>query len=410
MNYRRTTICLAFRGITAALTTLPAFVLASVPPPVTNEAPAAGKRVRVTNAEYAGSNVYHTLYLPTDWTPGGKYPVIIEYAPNPWAPAGVDGSVEQTQLGFYQSGGQGFIWATMPFIDTLANPDKNANTWWGTHPAGVVGEDVAADYTKVGLIDILENYGGDPASVFVTGFSRGAIAAGQVGLRNQLVDAWLGFLPHSHHYQLSTINAPSSYPLLNSIAGRASFISAGDAVLDGGYGSSIVGRDALTQLGFANEFREVDGAGHDAFWIQDDASAAGLEVRQDIRDWLADTSANRPGTHSVLGHVSDAAGNPIPGVRIQSGDTHWTYTDQNGDYALPSLIKGARTLTASFPNLTFDNSSRPITISNADLTNQVFVATTVIPEPASCCLLAVAVMLLAAQRRLALTTRWRPIR
>ena len=31
----------------------------------------AGKRVKVTPSEYAGTQVYHTLYLPSNWNPKG---------------------------------------------------------------------------------------------------------------------------------------------------------------------------------------------------------------------------------------------------------------------------------------------------------------------------------------------------
>ena len=321
--------------------------------------------------------MYHALYLPTDWTPGGTYPVIVEYAPNSWAPTPettVDGSVEQTKLGFYQSGGAGFIWATMPFIDSDPPPARNTPNWWyGAHADGVEGADVAADYTKAGLLDILQNYGGDPASVLLTGFSRGAIAAGQIGLRSQLVDAWLAFLPHSHHYQLSTMNSPSAYPLLDAIAGRASFITAGEnQTLDGGHGSSVAGREALTQLGFPVEFRSLPGVPHTHNWIQDDASATSLAVRQEMRAWIADTIANRPGTSSVLGRVTDSACKPLAGVRIQSGDTHWTFTDQNGNYRLAALVDGPRTLTASHPKWAIVDASRQITIAGADLADQSF--------------------------------------
>jgi len=383
LGYFALALSAAFVGIVA----LPGSLLAEsgpprVPPPVTNEAPAAGKRVRATATGWEGTEVYHTLYLPTDWTPSGKYPVIVEYAPNSWAPTPettVDGSVEETQLGFYQSGGQGFIWVTMPCIDSVPSPAKNTpNWWWGAHPAGVDGADVAADYTKAGLIDILENYGGDPASVLVTGFSRGAIATGQIALRKQLVDAWIGFLPHSHHYQLSTLNAPaadtpSGDPLLDAIAGRASFVTAGEnQALDGGYDSSAAGRDALTQLGFPVEFRALPGIPHCFNWIEDDASATSLAVRQEMRDWIADTIANRPGTSRVLGKVTAADGSPLAGVRIQSGDYHWTFTDQKGNYELAALIDGERTLTASHPQLNFVTPTRQIIVAQADLTNQTF--------------------------------------
>ena len=50
-------------------------------PPVLNAAPAPGTRVRMVMPQYAGTNVYNTLYLPTNWKPGGSYPVIVEFAP-----------------------------------------------------------------------------------------------------------------------------------------------------------------------------------------------------------------------------------------------------------------------------------------------------------------------------------------
>jgi len=364
---------------------LPVVVFAqSVPPPVTNENPAAGKRVSVTAPEYAGTDVHHTLYLPTDWVPGDTYPVIVEYAPNAYGSM-FDGSVEDTQLGFYQSGGEGFIWVTMPFIETWTDPPRNAPTWWGH------GEVIAAEYIKTNLIRILEDYGGDPASVFLTGFSRGAIAAGQVGLLNDdIADIWLGMLPHSHHYQLANN--------LRRLSGRPSFVTYGDLALDGGAASSRIGIQRLKELQFPVESRELEGVGHTDEWIQDDASASSLAVRQEVRDWLADTIANRPGTNSILGQVRDAAGNPLAGVRIQSGDTHWTFSDQNGLYELAGLIDGQRVLTASYPNFEFLDASRPITLAGSDLPNQMFVTTTV-PETSTCSLLIAAAILLAAGRR-----------
>ena len=58
-----------------------------VTPSATDHAPAPGKRVRQINKNYAGTKVYHLLYLPTDWKDGEKYPVIIEYAGNRWKTA-----------------------------------------------------------------------------------------------------------------------------------------------------------------------------------------------------------------------------------------------------------------------------------------------------------------------------------
>jgi len=51
-------------------------------PAVEDGPPRAGRRVRRTLSEYQGTEVHHTLYLPTDWRPGRRYPVLIEYPGN----------------------------------------------------------------------------------------------------------------------------------------------------------------------------------------------------------------------------------------------------------------------------------------------------------------------------------------
>ena len=64
-----------------------AFAADLVTPVMTDESPAAGKRVRQVAPEYKGTEVYHALYLPVDWKPGGTYPVIVEYTGNKFPPA-----------------------------------------------------------------------------------------------------------------------------------------------------------------------------------------------------------------------------------------------------------------------------------------------------------------------------------
>ena len=44
--------------------------------------PAAGKRVKQVHPDWMQTEVYHLLYLPKDWQPGKRYPVIVEYAGN----------------------------------------------------------------------------------------------------------------------------------------------------------------------------------------------------------------------------------------------------------------------------------------------------------------------------------------
>ena len=110
-------------------------------PPVVNAVSSPGLRVKITPPEYAGTNVYYTLYLPTDWVPGKLFPVIVECRPRLMSPAGVNGTVDDTELGYYASGGKGFIWVTMPFINYTTTPASNATMWWGngnvTDPEGV---------------------------------------------------------------------------------------------------------------------------------------------------------------------------------------------------------------------------------------------------------------------------------
>ncbi len=48
-------------------------------PSVTDDKPAAGRRFRVTLANDTNTKLAHIVYLPTDWKPDGKYPVLVEY-------------------------------------------------------------------------------------------------------------------------------------------------------------------------------------------------------------------------------------------------------------------------------------------------------------------------------------------
>jgi len=90
------------------------------PPPVTLDEPAAGKRVRQTTPGWEKTEVHHALYLPRDWKPGGKFPVIVEYAGNGnYKNAFGDvsnGTVDGSNLGYGISGGEGFLWVCLPYV------------------------------------------------------------------------------------------------------------------------------------------------------------------------------------------------------------------------------------------------------------------------------------------------------
>ncbi|MGO8748353.1 MAG: choice-of-anchor D domain-containing protein, partial [Thermoguttaceae bacterium] len=330
-------------------------------PPVVNAAPAAGLRVKITPPEYAGTNVYYTLYLPTDWVPGKLYPVIVEYAPNDYAPAGVNGTVDDTELGYYASGGKGFIWVTMPFINYTTTPASNATMWWGngnvTDPEGI---QLTAQFCETNLIRILQNYGGNPAEVFLTGFSRGGMATGVIGLLNsQMADIWAGFIPDS--------GADWSTTDLALTDGRPTFFVC--CQNDPNAQESYSAYQYLTSLDDPCTWNVVPNATHTATWIEDDAPAADLAIRQLLQEWLANVIATHPGTYSIFGTVTDANGKPLAGVKIQSGPTHWTYTDANGNYQLAGLIDSSRTLTASLNNST---QSVPVAIAGSDVQGENF--------------------------------------
>jgi hypothetical protein len=132
-----------------------------VTPEMTTDDPAAGRRVRQVAPEYEGTEVYHALYLPVDWKPGDKYSLIIEYTGNRFAESGSTGEVKDANLGYGLTGGKGFIWVSMPRI--------------------------------------CEQFGGDLESVFICGFSRGAIGASYIGLADdEIASFWKGMITHDH--------------------------------------------------------------------------------------------------------------------------------------------------------------------------------------------------------------------
>lgn len=161
-----------------------------VTPVMTDDAPSAGKRVRQVAPEYEGTDVYHSLYLPIDWEPDYKHPVIVEYTGNKFPPGNGSGEVKDANLGYGMSGGRGFIWVTMPYVEE--GRDKNAVTWWGDRQATV-------DYCKVNLPRICREFDGDPDNVIICGFSRGAIGASYIGLADDdIATLWKGMFTHDH--------------------------------------------------------------------------------------------------------------------------------------------------------------------------------------------------------------------
>ena len=191
-------------------------------PPMTRGAPAAGKRVRQVTPEYAGTAVHHTLYLPRDWRrtraqAGGAYPVIVEYTGNRWPASGSTGKVEDANLGYGLTGGEGFIWVVLPSV--AKDRKQNAVTWWGDL-------DATLDYCKLNVPRICKEFGGDPKKVFLCGFSRGAIAANFLGLADdEIAKLWRGFITHDHYDGVFKVSdEASALERLKRLGGRPQLI------------------------------------------------------------------------------------------------------------------------------------------------------------------------------------------
>ena len=149
--------------------------------------PVAGRRVRYRLAGDADSGIYCNLYLPEDWKPGATYPVIAEYPGNIFfRPACYStGNPDQCVIGYGMTRGRGAIWVSLPFIDRQAG--RIVENGWGV-------ADDTADYAVRVMEEICSKFGGDRANAVLTGFSRGGIACGYIGLRNDRIAVlWKGF-------------------------------------------------------------------------------------------------------------------------------------------------------------------------------------------------------------------------
>ena len=193
-----------FRFILAMLWGLAVSVAAEdLTTPVMEEGkPGPGLRVRQVAKEYAGTQVYHALYLPSDWKPGGKYPVLVEYTGNRSPKHGSTGEVKDANLGFGLTGGKQFIWVAMPYV--AKDGQRNALNWWGDREATI-------DYCKTNLPRICQGFGGDPKNLFICGFSRGAIATSYLGLADdEIASFWKGMITHDHFDGDRQWNYPAS--------------------------------------------------------------------------------------------------------------------------------------------------------------------------------------------------------
>lgn len=162
-------------------------------PTVEDSAPAPGKRVRYRPSGEEKSSIYSVLNLPEDWQPGRKYPMIVEFPGNifftPFCYS--TGLPDQCVIGYGMTQGKGAICLGMPFVNRAIG--KVVENGWGH-------ADDTTDYVLRTVAEVCEKFGGDRGNIVLTGFSRGAIACGYIGLRNdEIASLWKGFHACQHY-------------------------------------------------------------------------------------------------------------------------------------------------------------------------------------------------------------------
>jgi len=331
-------------------------------PALTHQPPGAGRRVRRTLSAFAHTDVYHTLYLPVDWEPGKRYPILVEYPGNgPYhSPYGdySSGEVEDCDMGFGISGGRGFVWLALPFISPTGK--ANERLWWGDVNATLL-------YCKNAIVDACENVGGDTASVILCGFSRGAIACNYIGLHNEeMADIWLAFIPDSHYdgvrsWPWKGSDRLSAMGRLKLLRGRASFISQ--------EASTANIQEYLNSTGVKApfSFQTIPYRNHTSSWILRD-----IPARRALRAWVSRILLKPPGVYKVRGRVVGANGAPVENVRIQSGATHWAVTDSKGEFVLRNLIDSRRTILPIREGLRFSPAQLSVAIEGSNISHLEF--------------------------------------
>ena len=253
-------------------------------PEATTGAPAPGKRVRHTLPSWSHTSVYHVLYLPTDWTPAQRYPVIVEWTGNRYqSPTGDEcsGSPEDAKLGYGLSGGAGCVWLSLPYVNGTGT--RNITTWWGDAPQ--YSPEPTLAYARSAVRFVCDTFGGDPERIVLAGFSRGAIACNYLGLHDdETARLWSGFVCYSHYDGVRKWPFPESDPesasaRLNRLKGRPQFICAEGSGADDtrNYLAGIAGKSAAGMTFFSTGFKN-----HNDAWILRPS-----EARVRLREWFA---------------------------------------------------------------------------------------------------------------------------
>lgn len=260
-------------------------LLSSVPedlvvPEISEGTPAPSKRVRLHASGYENAEAHHVIYLPTDWQPGKKFPVLVEYPGNGGFKNKYgdtcEGIPEGCHLGYGLSGGKGFIWVCLPFVEVVDGKKQTAIHWWGD-----VEETVR--YCEAAVEQTCAQFGGDKRSLILSGFSRGGIAGNFIGLHDDKIAAlWRGFFTYSHYdgvrenWPYAGADRASALARLQRLHGRPQFISAEMQTTD------IEQYIAKSGVSGDYTFVPIPFANHNDRWLLRD-----IPERKKARDWLA---------------------------------------------------------------------------------------------------------------------------
>ena len=266
-------------------------------PDLADGPPAAGKRVKLKLFENSPPVV---LYLPTDWTPEKKFPVIVELAGNGNSKNAFGdistGLPEDSSLGYGLSEGRGCVWACLPFLNHAG--DAVATTWWGDAPDYQPDSTVA--FLKRAVPALCERFSGDPGRVILCGFSRGSIAANAIGLHDDEISGlWRGFVCYSHYdgvcdgWPFAGSDRLAARKRLARLAGRPQLIChetvTGELNLESTRRyldqSGITGAFTFLETGFRN---------HNAAWVLRPSGA-----RSTAREWLSRVLRETPKFESL---------------------------------------------------------------------------------------------------------------
>lgn len=244
-------------------------------PAVTDAKPMAGRRFRMKLSEYSSWDLAHVVYLPSDWKPGRKYPVLVEYPSN----GGyrnkygdtTTGRVEDCKLGYGVSGGHGFIWVCLPFLD----PDTKSHAlkWFGDAQA-------TSAYCRAVIPFVCREFGGDLDKIVLCGFSRGALACSYIGLRDsETARLWKAIFAHSHFdgvraWPYPESDADSARKRLQRLAGRPLYITHEQSTVDI--------QKYISESGVVATVRAIPYVNHSDQWVLKD-----IPERAHLRAWLS---------------------------------------------------------------------------------------------------------------------------